>query len=111
MNFNSEPIHKWDSKTLLKAFLFGAALEAAAIAPAILSPWGHAGPESMWGWLGLMLNAPGLFVIWLLRSLNGSTETVSAVSGFAYVYAIQTVIFSYVAFVWLRWKKRRVEVS
>lgn len=111
MNFNSEPIHKWDSKSLLRAFLFGVAIETAAIAPAILSPWGHAGPESTWGWLGLMLNAPGLFVVWLLRSLIGSTETVSLVSGVVYVYSIQTLIFSYVAFVWFRSKKRRVKLS
>jgi hypothetical protein len=106
MNFNPEPIHKWDSRTLLEALLSGAVLEAVAIAPAILSPWGHAGPESIWGWLGLLLNVPGLFVIWLIRVLSGSTESVSVVSAVGYVYLIQTLIFSYILFVLLRWKKR-----
>jgi hypothetical protein len=107
MNSKPEPIHIWDSATLLKAFFYGAVLEAIAIAPAVLSPWGHAGPESLWGWLGLLLNAPGLFVIWLLRTLSSSKETVSVMSAVTYVYLIQTLIFSYTAFVWLRWKKRR----
>ncbi len=107
MNSTPEPIHKWDARTLLKALMFGAVLEALAIAPAVLSPWGHAGPESNWGWLGLLLNVPGLFLSQWLRTLTGSTETISVVSAVAYVYLIQTLIFSYIAFVWLRWKKRR----
>ncbi len=110
MNSKPEPIHRWDRAILLKAFLFGAVLEAIAITPAVLSPWGHAGPESLWGWLGLLFNVPGLFVVWLLRSVTGSWETVSAVDAVAYVYLIQTLIFSYIAFVWLRWKKRRSRV-
>jgi hypothetical protein len=111
MSFIPEPIHKWDSKTLLTALMFGAVLEAVTLAPAVLSPWGHAGPESIWGWFGLLLNAPGLFVIWLLRIISGSTETVSIAGAIAYVYLIQTLIFSYIAFVWLRWKKRRAAAS
>lgn len=105
----TEPIHRWDRPTLLKALLIGAILEVAAIAPAVLSTWGHAGPESLWGWLGLLLNAPGLFVMWLVRTVSGSRETVSVVSTVAYVYLIQTLIFGYIVFVWLRWKKRNVK--
>ena len=107
MNFNPEPIHKWDFRTLLRALIFGAVLEALAIMPALLSPWGHAGPESIWGWLGLLLNVPGLVVIWLLRRVSGSRETVSIAHAIAYVYLIQTFIFTYIAFVWLRWNKMR----
>jgi ABC-type sugar transport system permease subunit len=107
MNLSPEPIHRWDSKTVVKALLFGAVSEAVAIAPAIFSSWGHAGPESLWGWSGLLLNTPGLFVIWLLRTASGSKETVSVGSAIAYVYLIQTLIFGYIAFVWLRRKKRR----
>ena len=106
-NYEREPIHKWDGFTLVKACLFGAILEALAIAPAILSPWGHAGPESLWGWLGLVLNLPALFVIWLLRTLTGSRETISVGGAIVYVYLIQTLIFSYSVFVCFRWKKRR----
>ena len=111
MNFKPEPIHKWHSRTLLKALLFGAILEGVVIAPAVLSPWGHAGPESIWGWIGLLLNVPGLIVIWFLRIVTGRNEAISVVSGVVYVYMIQTLIFSYIAFVWLRRKKRRVEMS
>jgi len=105
-NSKSKRLHAWDGKSVLKAILVGSVLEAAAIMPAILSPWGHAGPESLWGWLGLVLNVPGLFVIWFVRMLSGSKETIGVGSAVAYVYLIQTLILSYAVFVRLRWKKR-----
>jgi hypothetical protein len=59
MNSKPERIHRWDKPTLRKAFLFGAVLETIAIAPAVLSPWGHAGPEWPLAWLSVLVNAPG----------------------------------------------------
>ena len=108
-NPRDEPLHRWHGPTLVKALLIGAALEAAAIAPALLSPWGHAGPDSPWGWLGLLLNVPGLLVMWLLRTTSGNRETFSIIGIVAYVYSIQTLMFAYLAFVWLRWKKRNLK--
>lgn len=107
MGSKSEPIHSWDGPILLRAFLYGLVSEAVAIAPAVLSPWGHAGPESPWGWLGLLLNAPGLVVISLMRGISGSTESVPIAKAIVYTYSIQALIFSYVAFVWLRRNKLR----
>jgi hypothetical protein len=108
----TEPIHRWDTATLLKSLLFGAVLEAIAIAPIILSPWGHAGPESLWGWLGILLNLPGGCVFLLWRTIFGNwEETISAEAGIVYIYLIQTFIFSYIAFVLLRLKKRKSTVS
>jgi hypothetical protein len=104
-----DSIHKWESTTVVKALFVGAVVETVAIAPAILSPWGHAGPEAPWGWLGLVLNVPGLFVIKLLRMASGSKETVPIASAVVQVYVIQALIFSYIAFVLLRWKQRRSE--
>jgi ABC-type sugar transport system permease subunit len=104
----SKHLHAWDGKTLLKSILAGSVLEAAAIAPVILSPWGHAGPESLAGWLGLLLNVPGLLVIWLIRIMTGSRESISMGSAIAYVYSIQALILSYAVFVRLRWKKRHL---
>ena len=106
-----EPIHRWDLESLLKSVAFGAVLEAAMIAPAVLSTWGHAGPESLWGWLGLLLNVPGLFVLYVARIFSGSQESVSVTSAVVYVYLIQTTILTYPAFVFLRIKKRKREAS
>jgi hypothetical protein len=104
----TEPIHHWDTATLLKAFLFGAVLEAIAIVPAILSPFGHAGPESVWGWLGILLNLPGGCVLYLLRSAIGNwKESISVEAAIVYIYLIQTFIFGYIAFVLMRLKKRK----
>jgi hypothetical protein len=95
----------WDGPIQLKALLIGASLEAIAIAPALLSTWGHAGPESVWGWLGLLLSVPALCVIWLLRIVTGSRDSISVVGAVTYIYLIQTLMFAYLTFVWLRWKK------
>lgn len=104
MNLRTEPKHTWGDTLVLKSFFIGAIVEAVAIAPAVLSPWGHAGPESFWGWLGLLVNAPGLFVVWLLRTISGTTESIGVIWGIACVYLIQTLLFSYVAFLGLRRK-------
>lgn len=107
MNFESEPIHKWDGSTIVKAFLAGAVIEGLLIAPAFLSPWGHAGPESFLGWVSLVLNIPGGVALGVFRRLTNSDETVSVADAFAYVYIIQTVMIAYIAFVCFRLKKRR----
>ena len=111
MDSKPEPIHRWDGPLMLKALLYGAALAAIAAAPAVLSRWGHAGPESLWGWLGLLLNVPGLLVMWLLITLTGSRESDSVVNTLVGVYLIQALIFGYLTFVWLRRKKRRAGVA
>jgi uncharacterized sodium:solute symporter family permease YidK len=104
MSAKAEPIHKWDRAVALKAFLFGAVLEAVAIAPAVISPWGHAGPESLFGWLSLLVNLPGLYLCRLMGVGRFAGESVVAL--ILTVYLIQTMVISYVAFVWLRWRKR-----
>lgn len=103
----SERIHRWDKPTLRKAFLFGAVLEAIAIAPAVLSPWGHAGPEGLLAWLSVFVHAPAALLLGFLKVAAGikGEETLAAFAVEAYL--IQTLIISYIAFVWLRWKKRR----
>jgi len=106
----TEPIHRWDKVTVVKGFLLGAFLEAILIAPLVLSPWGHAGPDSVWGLIGLLLNIPGLLALWLLQIISGyalDALDLSMTSLLACVYLTQTLIFSYVAFVWLRFRKRK----
>jgi hypothetical protein len=107
MSIKVEPIHRWDGSTIIKAFLAGAAIEALLIAPAALSPWGHAGPESFWGWVSLFLNVPGGVALGVLRRLTNSHDTVSVAAAFTYVYIIQTVMIAYITFLCLRLKKRR----
>jgi hypothetical protein len=99
----SERIHRWDRVTVAKALIIGAAVEAVAIAPAALSPWGHAGPESWLGWLSVLFNLPGIVVVRLLRDLGMSGE--SSAGLLAAVFIVQTIILSYLLFVWLRRKK------
>ena len=101
-------IHRWDRGTLFKALIIGATLEAVAIAPAALSPWGHAGPESLPGWLGVLLNLPGICVVRLLRDFGAVGETFPAI--FTGVFVVQTIILSYLVFICLRWKKLKAEV-
>jgi hypothetical protein len=107
MSSKPEAIHSRDMGTLLRAFLFGTVIEAIAIAPAVLSPWGHAGPEWLLAWPSMFLNLPGGFLLGLLKTAAGidAKESVAALA--AEVYLIQTLIISYLAFLWLRWKKRR----
>ena len=58
-----QPIHRWYRRAVLKALALGVILESVAMAPVALSPWGHAGPESLSGVLGLLLNLPGFYVL------------------------------------------------
>ena len=102
-----EPIHKWDRAVVLKALLYGAVLEAFAIAPALLSTWGHAGPTSPLGWLSALLNLPGMYVVRVLGA--GILAGDSVVTLVLMVYLIQTIAIGYVAFIWMRWRKRRAQ--
>ena len=111
MSIRAEPIHRWDGTTIIKALLAGAVIEGLLIAPAILSPWGHAGPASFWGWISLFLNVPGGVALGILRSLTNNHETVSVDDTFTYVYIIQTVMIAYIAFLYLRFKKRRANAK
>ena len=105
MKSTSEPIHKWDRPTLLKAFLFGAVAEAVAIAPALLSPWGHAGPEGLLAWASVFFHLPSGFLLNILKTAAGFKAEESLPAVVAELYLMQTLIIGYVAFVWLRWKK------
>ncbi|HLN99778.1 MAG TPA: hypothetical protein VK208_15065 [Pyrinomonadaceae bacterium] len=104
---NSKQIHRWDGRLLILALLIGAGLEAVAIAPLLLSPWGYAGPQSLWGWLGVLLHVPALFVIWMLSMLGDKQDISSVDWGFTDIYFLQTFMLAYVVFVWLRWRKRK----
>ena len=86
--------------------IVGAIIEGVAIAPAAIAPWGHAGPESLLGWLSILLNLPGIFVVRLFRS-GGESFTVI----FTAVFIVQTIIISYFVFVYLRWRKLKVEIQ
>jgi hypothetical protein len=107
MSSKPERIHGWDKPTLRKAFLFGAVLEAIAIAPAVLSPWGHAGPEGLPAWFSVFVHAPAALLLGFLKVAAGIKGEESLAAFAVEAYLIQTLIISYIAFVWLRWKKRR----
>ena len=107
MTPQSEPIHRWDSSTLLKSLMIGAVVESVLIAPAVLSPWGHAGPESIPGFVGVFLNAPGGALVIFLRTLAGPDNGESTAALVVQIYVVQTLLIGYIAFVWLRWKQRR----
>ena len=107
MRVRTEPIHQWDRATILKACLFAAVLEGVLIAPAVLSPWGHAGPEGLLGWLSVFANLPGGYLFGVFSRLIGyRAEDSLFVVGIG-VYLIQTFLIAYPTFVCLRWKKRR----
>ena len=80
-------------------------VEAIAIAPAVLSPWGHAGPETTLGWISVTLNLPGMFVVGLFHQVLSAE--VSTVLFFSAVFAVQTLLLGYLVFVVVRWKKVR----
>lgn len=108
MSLKPEPIHRWDGFVLLKAFLIGAVFEGLVIAPALLSPWGHAGPKSSLGMLSLVLNLPGISVYeWSLEIFKGGQVNESVYAIVSSVYLVQTLLFAYPIFVWLRWRKRK----
>ena len=71
------------------------------MAPGVLSSWGHAGPDTTLGWLSLLFNFPGMLLAALLSGFtlfDGPT-----ILSVAVVFALQTLIISYLVFVYLRW--------
>ena len=108
MTPRSEPIHRWDRAAVVKALLIGAVVEAVAIAPVLLSPWGHAGPESMPGLLSVFVNAPGGALLIFSRTILGMDTEEPVALMVAEIYLVQTLLIGYIAFVWLRWKKRQI---
>ena len=108
MEHKKDRLHRFDSPTLIKALLIGVLLETAAFLPAVLSPWGHAGPESLWGWIGLLLNLPGLCVAWFLAKASG-VEQFSSLTYMVVAYSVQSLGLAYIAFVCLRVKNRRTK--
>src|SRR5215208_5291837 len=98
-------IYTWDIDTILKSVVVGIVLETILIAPAIptkLFPWGHAGPETIPGLLGFLLNLPGFVILMTLTSDQGFSTTKS---DFLFIFLIQTLIVSYCVFVILRLRK------
>lgn len=102
-------IHSWDIATILKSVVVGIVSETILIAPAIpteLFPWGHAGPGTLPGILGLMLNLPGFYILRALTSDQVFREIEESGTLFVlYIFVIQTLIISYVVFVILRCRK------
>ena len=103
----SKRIHSWDRNVLFKSLIIGTAIAAVAIAPVALSAWGHAGPESWLGWLGVVLNLPGMLVVRLLRDIGVVGDTLGAI--FTAAFIAQAVMLSYIVFVYLRRKKLKAE--
>jgi hypothetical protein len=101
-----EPIHQWNLPVFIKAFLIGLALETGAFLPGVLSPWGHAGPESLVGSISLLLHLPSLYLVWLISKAFG-LEQLSTTAYEICAYSIQTLVLTYVAYAFLQWKKRR----
>jgi hypothetical protein len=84
-----------------KAFGIGALIESVLIAPAALLPWGHAGPETTLGWLGVIANAPGLFV----SSRLVVAETDLAISTLLLLtFVIQAALIGGLLYAWQRWR-------
>jgi hypothetical protein len=101
----AERIHRWDSASATKALVISVILEAIAIAPAVLSPWGHAGPDTTLGWISILLNLPGMVLVGLFQRLLSANESV--VLFLAAVFVVQIILLSYLVFVVIRWKKLR----
>lgn len=101
-------IQSWDLQTILKSVVIGIVLESILIAPGIpskLFPWGHAGPETLPGLLGFLLNLPGFAIFTTLTS----DREFSIEKEFLFVFLIQTLIISFCVFVILRLRKRANE--
>ncbi|HEV7398542.1 MAG TPA: hypothetical protein VGN86_18660 [Pyrinomonadaceae bacterium] len=87
-----------------------AIIEAVAIAPGVLSPWGHAGPETTLGWFSVLFNLPGMFLVGLFHV--SALDDESVIPMVAAVFVVQTLMLSYPAFVFVRWRKvRRSEAT
>ena len=82
--------------------MIGIVVETILLAPALLTPWGHAGPETLPGLLSFLLNLPGFVVLMGLTSDQGFSTTNR---DFLFVFAIQALIIGYFVFVMLRWRK------
>jgi hypothetical protein len=94
-------IHSYDSVALFGGIVLACFLEAASLI-AMFQTMGHAGPEggfAIAGWLGLLMNFPGLGVVGLTGWLGGdhSVLTISAV-----LFAIQVPFLAYFFFVAIR---------
>jgi hypothetical protein len=100
-------IHRWDRGVIFKSLIIGVTIEAIALVPAVLSTWGHAGPESWLGWLGVLLNLPGMLVVRPLRDFGVVGDSFAAI--FTAVFIAQAVMLSYIVFVYLRRKKQKAE--
>ena len=100
-----QPIHRWYRGAALKALALGVILESVVMAPVALSPWGHAGPESVSGVIGLLLNLPGFYVMLLAEDFMPKDSSFAAYLGI--VYIVQVVIISCLIFVFLRWRGTR----
>lgn len=98
-------IHRWDNASVLKGLVISAISETIAIAPAILSPWDHAGPETTLGWLSVLFNLPGIFLVGLFHAFSDDEPMVIMVAA---VFTIQTIMLSYFVFVLVRWRKVRL---
>ena len=98
-------LHRWDQRTFVKALIASVVIELITLTPALLT-MGHAGPEgrsSELGWLGILINLPGIF---LIRALGPSKNSSVLVIGL-YVFLIQTALFTYIIFLLLRLKKAK----
>ena len=101
-------IHSWDIATILKSVVIGIVLETILLAPAIpteLFPWGHAGPNTLPGILGFVLNLPGFYILMALTSDQVFREIEESGTLYLFVFLIQSLIISYSVFVILRWRK------
>jgi hypothetical protein len=85
---------------IFKAWLLITLIEALTLPPALLT-MGHAGPEGRFaviGWLGLLVNLPGLIVTrYVLRPGDVSLIVLGLI-----IYVFQAAIFGYIFFRLLR---------
>ena len=103
-------LHRFDKGAIFKALVISCLIETIAIAPGVVSPWGHAGPETTLGWLSVLFNLPGMFLVGLTQVF--STEYDPVVRMVAAVFVVQTLLLSYPVFLLVRWRKvRRGELA
>ena len=101
-------IHDFDIATILKSLVIGIVLETILIVPTIpseLFPWGHAGPGTLPGILGLFLNLPGIWILMALTTDQMFRAIEESDTFFVLVFLIQALIISYAVFVLLRFRK------
>jgi len=87
----------------LRAVGIGAVVEAVLIAPAVLLPWGHAGPETTVGWLSLIVNLPGFFVS---SSLITAETDFTDTAVMLLTFVIQTALIGGLIYLWQRRRAR-----